>query len=98
MRLQALALEEIRESIGMDDFSKKIFRKVFEKDIQELRDMKDMWKDRTPPEILDYDKLQEASLSITPDVSTMAQNVWTLEENFVVFKDRYVILYPNDSN
>jgi ubiquitin-like 1-activating enzyme E1 B len=47
-----------------------------------------MWKERTRPDLLDYDKLQEESASVEPTVSITDQRVWTLAEDFVVFKDR----------
>ena len=91
LRLQAQALQEIRTSMGTDEFVEKVFNKVFKDDIEELREMNETSKERKPPEALDYAKLQETSKSINPDVSMDTRREWTLEENFVVFKHRYVI-------
>lgn len=88
LRREAQALSEIRNSMGSDDFTRKVFEKVFRDDIERLRGVEDMWKERTRPDLLDYDKLQEESASVEPTVSITDQRVWTLAEDFVVFKDR----------
>ncbi|KAJ5194637.1 ubiquitin-like activating enzyme [Penicillium cinerascens] len=87
LRREAQALNEIRNSMGSDDFTRKVFEKVFRDDIERLRRVEDMWKERTRPDLLDYDKLQEESASVEPTVSITDQRVWTLAEDFVVFKD-----------
>jgi ubiquitin-like 1-activating enzyme E1 B len=74
--------------MGSEHFARKVFTKVFKDDIERLRGMEDMWKSRKPPEPLDYSKLQEKAGAIDPTVSRNDQKVWTLEEDFVVFKDR----------
>lgn len=74
--------------MGSDDFAEKVFTKVFKEDIERLRGMEDMWKTRKPPEPLDYGTLQEKASAIDPTVSQNDQKIWTLEEDFVVFKDR----------
>lgn len=50
--------------------------------------MKEMWKERDPPEPLDFAQLQEEIASIDSTISTDDQKVWTLGENFSVFRDR----------
>ena len=87
MRKEAQALKEIRQSMGSNEFAQKVFEKVFREDIDRLRGMEDMWKTRDPPEPLDFDKLQEESSNIAAVVSCNDQKVWTLAEDFVVFKD-----------
>ncbi|GCB20201.1 ubiquitin-activating enzyme E1-like [Aspergillus awamori] len=87
LRREAQALKEIRQSMGSDEFAQKVFEKVFQEDIDRLRGMEDMWKTRDPPEPLDFHKLQEESSNIEPVVSCNDQKVWTLAEDFVVFKD-----------
>lgn len=74
--------------MGHDDFSRKVFEKVFKTDIERLLEMEGMWKEHQAPELLDFDKLQEESASVSPEVSFDDQKVWTLAENFAVFKDR----------
>lgn len=49
--------------------------------------MEDMWKTRKPPESLDFDKLEEESSSVEATISNNDQKVWSLAEDFVVFKD-----------
>lgn len=53
-----------------------------------LQGMKEMWKERELPEPLDFARLQEESASIASTISTQDQKVWTLGENFSVFRDR----------
>lgn len=91
LQREAQALKEIRSSMGSDDFSRKVFEKVFKTDIERLRGMEDIWKERTQPELIDFDQLQEESASIEPTLSIDDQKVWTLAENFAVFKDRWAI-------
>lgn len=88
LRKEADALNEIRHSMGSDDFCRKVFEKVFRDDIERLRGMEDMWKERPKPDILDYDKLQEESAYVEPAISIIDQRAWTLAEDFAVFKDR----------
>ncbi|GIJ91999.1 e1 ubiquitin-activating protein uba2 [Aspergillus pseudoviridinutans] len=87
LRKEAQALKAIRESMGSPEFYQKVFEKVFKEDIERLRGMEDMWKTRTAPQPLDFEKLQQESSSIEPIVSVIDQKVWSLAEDFVVFKD-----------
>jgi len=88
LRREAQALKAIRESMGSPDFAKKVFDKVFKEDIERLRGMEDMWKTRRPPEPLNYETLEEQAASVDTTISCNDQKVWTLAEDFVVFKDR----------
>lgn len=74
--------------MGSDDFFRSVFEKVFKDDIERLRGVEDMWKERQRPDVLEYDKLQDESAAIEPSISIDDQRVWTLAESFVVFKDR----------
>lgn len=47
-----------------------------------------MWKERQPPEPLQYDKLEEDSTAVNADIANIDQREWTLSEDFTVFKDR----------
>lgn len=78
----------MRQSLGTEEAYQKIFDKVFRRDILRLQGMEDMWKEREPPELLDFAQLQEESASIASTISTHDQEVWTLAENVSVFKDR----------
>jgi ubiquitin-like 1-activating enzyme E1 B len=75
--------------MGSPEFAQKVFGKVFKEDIDRLRGMEDMWKTRKAPEPLNFEKLQEESSSIESTVSCDDQKVWSLPEDFVVFKDRF---------
>lgn len=90
LRREAQALKSIRESMGTEGFAQRVFDKVFKDDIERLRGMEDMWKTRKPPTALDYEPLQGKAASVETSVSQIDQRVWTLEENFTVFKDRQV--------
>lgn len=87
LKEEAQALKKIRQSIGSDDFSRQIFDKVFNQDIERLAKMEDMWKERKPPTPLSYDTLEQQSADIDPSISTESQKTWSVPENFVVFKD-----------
>ncbi|OQE00739.1 hypothetical protein PENVUL_c047G07261 [Penicillium vulpinum] len=87
LRKEALELKELRQSIGTEEAHHKVFDKVFRRDIIRLQGMEEMWKERERPEPLDFTQLQEESASIASTISTDDQKVWTLEENFSVFKD-----------
>lgn len=90
LKRESAALREIRQAVGTDEFAQMLFDKVFNKDIVRLRSMEDMWKTRKPPEPLDYKSLlaKAAEQIANKDVVIKdAQKVWSLEENFAVFKD-----------
>lgn len=74
--------------MGSDEFPHKVFDKVFRIDIEELRGMEGMWKERKAPEALDWDQLQEQSKSVEPTIVDIDQREWTVPEAFYVFKDR----------
>lgn len=88
--------------MGSDEFPKNVFKKVFETDMERLRGLEDMWTEREAPKVLLYDELQEASTSTKLPNSNGDQGEWSMEENFVVFKDRLVLFVPyvlhNDAN
>lgn len=79
--------------MGSEGFAQKVFDKVFKDDIERLRAMEDMWKTRKPPIALNYDSLQEKASSVEAAISKNDQKVWTPEEDFAVFKDRWVALF-----
>jgi ubiquitin-like 1-activating enzyme E1 B len=74
--------------MGSDEFSRNVFKKVFETDIQRLRDLEDMWTEREAPKVLVYDELDQSSASTELPNSSGDRREWSMEENFVVFKDR----------
>ena len=74
--------------MGSDDFSRKVFEKVFTHDINRLRGMEEMWKTRKPPQALDYDEFASGASSTAVSVAQLDQITWTLPQNFAVFRDR----------
>ncbi|KAI4240316.1 MAG: hypothetical protein LQ352_007664 [Teloschistes flavicans] len=90
LRKEASALNQIRQSMGSDNFPRRMFEKVFTDDINRLRSMEDMWKTRSPPTALDFDSVAKSSASggeVGESVAKRDQSAWTLAENFTVFCD-----------
>ncbi|PGH36233.1 ubiquitin-like 1-activating enzyme E1 B [[Emmonsia] crescens] len=87
LQREAQALLSIRRSMGSDDFAEKVFNKVFNEDIDRLRKMEDMWKTRKPPQPLSFDPLQQEATAVDSTISSDDQKVWSLVEDFAVFKD-----------
>ena len=95
LKQESHALHSIRQSMGSDDFARRIFDKVFKDDINRLRSMEDMWKTRKQPNALDYDEILKGANEMKPSVAQQDQKAWTLVENFTVFCDRYVFMGPS---
>ncbi|EFQ97018.1 SUMO-activating enzyme subunit uba-2 [Nannizzia gypsea CBS 118893] len=87
LRQEAKALKEIRNSMPSDEFTEKVFEKVFHKDIARLQAVEEMWKSRPMPNPLSYSSLLDESKEIDPCICSDDQKVWTVAQNFVVFKD-----------
>ncbi|KAL8908726.1 MAG: hypothetical protein Q9171_005339 [Xanthocarpia ochracea] len=90
LRKEAHALKDIRQSMGLDEFPRKIFEKVFTDDINRLRSMEDMWKTRQKPTALDFETVSKSSASggeVGDSISKRDQDTWNLAENFTVFCD-----------
>jgi ubiquitin-like 1-activating enzyme E1 B len=63
LRKEGLAIQELKSSLSKlspDDAAKRIFEKVFEKDIERLLEMSDMWNHRKPPHTLSFTQLSKA--------------------------------------
>lgn len=93
LRQESQALKKIRESMGSDAFPQLLFDKVFKEDVERLRSMEEMWTTRRTPEALDYASLAAKAESLQlslPDILKSDQRQWRLEENLLVFRDRYV--------
>ncbi|KAK4983734.1 E1 ubiquitin-activating protein uba2 [Elasticomyces elasticus] len=86
LRTEAAALKKIRLSMGSADFPRLVFEKVFTTDIERLRSMEDMWKTRQPPDPLSFSELSTSAASVPADIASRDQKVWSLAENFDVFK------------
>ena len=95
LRQESQALNSIRQSMGSDDFARKVFDKVFNDDINRLRSMEDMWKTRKQPNALDFDEISKGASGTKPSVARQDQRAWTIYENFTVFCDRYDLLVPS---
>lgn len=89
LQQESQALQQIRDSMGSDEFSRKIFQKVFQLDVDRLRSMEDMWKSRTPPQSLDFDELSTTAKSVDASIAQRDQVVWSKAESFIVFCDRF---------
>jgi len=79
--------------MGTESFPQLLFDKVFRDDIARLKSMEEMWKTRQPPQTIDYSStIQEAASALTKkdEILKAGQRVWDLQENVVVFKDRYM--------
>ncbi|OJD37633.1 uncharacterized protein BKCO1_6000164 [Diplodia corticola] len=86
LRREAQALKSIRNSMGSEDFPRKVFDKVFKEDIERLLSMKEMWAHRRAPTALDWDRVSEHARGDGSDISQSDQAVWTVSENFCVLK------------
>ncbi|KAI7896083.1 ubiquitin-activating enzyme E1 3 [Mucor mucedo] len=80
-------LKAIKEAAGSPDYTKKIFTKVFESDIERLLSMESMWEKRKKPTALNYDALDQMDLSDVAKGNRDARKVWDLKENFDMFKE-----------
>jgi ubiquitin-like 1-activating enzyme E1 B len=88
LRRETNELSKIRESMGSKEFTKAVFDKVFNHDVVRLRSMEDAWKNRKPPEPLEYEKLADAAKDLNATLAAASdQIVWTTEQNFAVFAD-----------
>lgn len=87
LRRESQELKKIREQIGTETFARSIFEKVFTRDIQRLCGMENMWKTRKAPTALDFDKVNADATDVSPQMASLDQKVWSLEENFAVFAD-----------
>ncbi|KAF2431057.1 ubiquitin-activating enzyme E1 3 [Tothia fuscella] len=87
LRREAEALKNIRDSMGLSQFPRLIFDKVFKDDIERLLSMEEMWKNRHAPQALDFEQLSKDAESVAKNISHHDQHVWTVAENFAVFVD-----------
>lgn len=90
LRKESRDLKQIREAVGTETFPQMLFDKVFNKDIERLRSVEDMWKSRRPPEPLVYEAvMSQADETSVPKEQILSddQKTWSLEESLVVFRD-----------
>lgn len=92
LKQESEALKRIRDAMGSDAFPQLLFDKVYKEDINRLRSMEEMWTSRRAPDPLDYATLLpkvEVLEAQKDKILRSDQRQWTLEENVLVFKDRY---------
>ncbi|KAG5952240.1 hypothetical protein E4U57_006298 [Claviceps arundinis] len=90
LRRESAALKKIRDAVGTDEFPRMLFDKVYHSDIERLRSVEDLWKSRRRPDPLQYESLSvqaTEAMASKDKILNDDQRIWTLEENFVVFKD-----------
>ncbi|RUS20081.1 hypothetical protein BC937DRAFT_86396 [Endogone sp. FLAS-F59071] len=85
-------LKAIKAAAGTEDYSRKVFEKVFTTDITRLLSMEDVWNTRKPPIPLQFDELHsmmdvQASEGHGQVAGLKDQQLWTVKENFDVFQD-----------
>ena len=68
-------------------FARRVFRVVFQDDVERLLRMSDLWKERAPPTPLRLDELELPSAAALAEVE---QRVWTVAESASVFVDTIV--------
>ena len=88
LRKESQALKGIKQSMNSPLFPRKVFEKVFRDDINRLRSMEDMWKDRQPPQPLEFDPVSAAAVEIHASICHQDQITWNLAQNFSVFCER----------
>jgi ubiquitin-like 1-activating enzyme E1 B len=92
LKKESEALRKIRDSIGTEGFPQMVFDKVFNTDIHRLLSNEDTWKNRRPPEPLEFAtvmaRAKEAGLDAAREqVLRAGQKPWSLEQNLIVFID-----------
>ena len=80
-------LRRLKESMGADDFARKVFEQVYTKDIERLLSMEDYWKNKKAPQALKYDTFAGAANGVDPSIAKFDQQVWDITQVFAVFKD-----------
>jgi ubiquitin-like 1-activating enzyme E1 B len=94
LRQESQALKKIRDAMGTEIFPQLLFDKVYKDDIIRLRSMEDMWKTRRPPEPLEYASVISKAADAEARKHKLlkdGQRLWSLEENAVVFRDRFAL-------
>ncbi|KAJ5714689.1 uncharacterized protein N7483_011870 [Penicillium malachiteum] len=83
---ETMEIKEIRDSMGSEEYTNKVFVKVFKTDIEHLLSTETCKEKK--PQVLDWDKLSEESASLDPKiVEKIDQKEWTLPEAFLMFND-----------
>ncbi|KAI8091001.1 uncharacterized protein B0P05DRAFT_528338 [Gilbertella persicaria] len=85
-------LKQIKDAAGSPEYAQKVFDKVYKIDIQRLLSMTSMWKNRKMPTPLDFDTLENTMIETQEPKGLPDQTVWSLKQNFDMFKDSLVRL------
>ena len=83
---EAEQLKKLRSLVGTAAALPAVFNKVYDKDIQRLLDMDNLWKTRTPPKPLKTEQFKESKKEKLSPLE-FDQNVWSVQNNFCVFSD-----------
>jgi ubiquitin-like 1-activating enzyme E1 B len=79
----------MRSALGTDSAHSRIFESVFINDIKMLKSMKDLWKTRKEPILLNHKNLESLVKQLKPlDQSSIEfdQTVWDIAQNYKVFQ------------
>ena len=82
LKKESDALKVLRGQLGQPNFGELVFKKVFGDDIIRLLDMKDMWKNRVPPQPLDYHKIQAEGHTVSD--TNIVTGIETLENRKMI--------------
>lgn len=91
LKKETLALRKIRNAMGSESFPKLLFNKAYNDDIERLRSMDNLWKNRRAPEPLDfmsiYNQAIQSNKYSIEQVLKDIQRIWNIDENLIVFID-----------
>jgi ubiquitin-like 1-activating enzyme E1 B len=79
-------MKGLRNSMGTEEYSSKVFKKVFHDDIEHLRVVPELWKSRKAPISLELAKLQ---LKNKKNITEEDQQVWTVDQCAQIFVEWY---------
>ena len=87
LKAEAEELKNIREKMSSPEFAECIFEKVFNRDVNRLLSMEEMWQNRTKPIPMTHEAVVAEAANIGPAVVNEDQKKWSVAENYVVFAD-----------
>lgn len=87
LKTETEALRKLRDEMGTADFAKKVFEQAYTKDVERLLSMEEFWKNKRKPIPLSYNDLVSQSDGIDASVAQLDQDVWSVPQTFVIFKD-----------
>ena len=88
-----MELRRLRDALGQPNHAEMIFKKVFDRDIQRLLTMDELWNNRKRPVPLDLTGFKENENDKAPDFDlNWDQKPWSLKECVRVFKQSLIDL------